>query len=244
MNILIINDEGPTATGLNLLRQLLKQKWKEAHTLSLTPGNPTPHSSMGASLQFWREVSLADIQKNGSDDYTIFGATPTDLVDLAHLRSELFLPKGTSWDLVAAGIAHGSILGMDALRAGCTGGAMWASAAYRTSALAFAQQLPGDADEHKPGDAPEAMFRTAANIIPDYLRTAPVGSGQCWLLNFPPEQPQGYRATQPAHYSPRRLPPPQIVPRARDEQSDVAELARGFVTVTQLDLRTAKPLRF
>jgi len=229
MNILIIGDR-PQDQGLHLLKGVVKDKWPNAKVVVLEPTTSQTRSSLSTSGRDLTAVLLTDLGKLDTNHYSL-DATPVDLVDLAHMRHDLFLPPGGSWNLVLTGVALGPATGIDVLKAGHTCAAMWASLAYKTTAIAFGQE----------GDS---FPNHTSSVLADFLREAPVETDSAWNMSIPKGQPLGYKSVSTAHYSPTRMPSTQVVPRAREEQSDVTLLAKGFVTLTLMELRTNKPLRF
>lgn len=231
MNILIIGDR-PQDEGLKLLRSVTKDRWTNARIVTLETAKDRSRSSLSKRTIDLSKVLLTDLGKIGSDHYS-FDGTPVDLVDLAHLRQDLFLPPNASWDFLLTGIATDTALGLDVLTAGHTCAAMWAATAYKLTAIAVAQEGPG-------------IPSHCAAVVNDFLRdtSSPLNTDLAWNLTIPQVSPLGYKSVNAAYYSPTRLPPTSVVPRAREEQSDVTLQKQGYVTLTQLDLRTNKPLRF
>lgn len=241
MNILLLNADGPDSFGLKVLRDAIKQHWKECTLYTLVPGEGGANASMGASRQFRRELSLEDFTKIESNYYLARQLTPVDVVDLAFLRQELFLHPKASWDLVVVGVAAGHVLGTDTYRSATTGAAMYAATAYRVAAHCFAQHLGESEDQPT---IPHAAYKVAQAILPDYFRSTIATPGECWSVNFPPHSPQGYATVPTAHYSARRMPPTSVIPRSRDEKTDVTQLEKGYITTALLNMRINQPLRY
>lgn len=240
MNILITNDDGPEAAGLGALRDAVKRAWKEARVILITP---RPHSS-GLSMSVNpkikpSEFSLDHMERVDKDHYVIDG-TPTDAVDLAVLRSDLFLPRGPNWTYVLSGVNAGDNVGVDILRSGTCGAAITASLTYGLASIAFSQMLKTEPSK----DTPRAEFKTADAVLGTLLQGALPNPGEAWNINFPASAPTGYVDVPIAHYSRWRPPPSNLVPRARGEKSDLTELMAGYVTKSTLDLRLSRPLRY
>ena len=102
--------------------------------------------------------------------------------------------------------------------------------------MAFSQDLPE-------GVKPDALvrerhfFRAADKIIPNFLRTHGPDAGACYNVNIPETADRGYKVANPAHYSYHRTPPTSIVPRAKNDGSDVDLLLKGYVTISSLEPR-------
>ena len=240
MNILIINSEGPDAVGLGVLREAAAQHWKEAKFTVLVPRESPKWGSMGTSHPDLMSIAREDLEEREPGFYIAEGCTASDVVDLAFLHQDWFTPSAKTWDLVLSGVVNGSVLGMDVFKNSDIGAAMYAAAAYHTCGFAFAQ----DMGEHDGKVLPKEFYRIAQVVLPDYLRTSETVAGECWVVNFPNSPPNGYNTVSTAHYSPRRLPPLDVVPRARDEKTDVTQLQAGYVTCSLLGLRASQQLKY
>ncbi|MBU0997322.1 MAG: 5'/3'-nucleotidase SurE [Firmicutes bacterium] len=121
MKILLTNDDGYSATGIQLLYRLLKPY---GEVLLVAPH----HHKSGASVSriFWDE---AIVHKHGDHQYSVEG-TPADAVAFA-LHGLEFTP-----DLVVSGINDGLNLGGDTVYSGTVGACMEALKAKK-KAIAF-----------------------------------------------------------------------------------------------------------
>ena len=241
MNILLINSEGPDAVGLKVLREAAQQHWDDDKITTIVPRGYNPWGSIGMKHGRLENVKKEDLEKVQPGFYVADGCSPSDVVDLAFLHQDWFTPTKKSWDVVCAGVINGSVLGMDVFRSANVGAAMYAAGAYNCCAFCFAQEM-GVQDGN--ANLPIEFYRVAQLVLPDYLRTSTTVSGECWVVNFPAGAPNGYNTVPTAHYSPRRLPPLDVVPRARDEKSDVTQLQAGFVTCSLLGLRASQSLKY
>jgi broad specificity polyphosphatase/5'/3'-nucleotidase SurE len=131
------------------------------------------------------------------------------------------------------------ILGWDVYSHSATAMAMTAANAYNVYAVAFNQDLGGL-------EPSRLAFVQSEKVVPDYLKVTPCERGRCWNVNIPMPKsvPKGYQETRTAHYSPSYLPSTDIVPRARNEASDVVAFSQGFVAITSLALRVNPALRY
>jgi len=241
MNILIINSEGPDAIGLKVIRDAAESYWKDAKITTLVPRDRDSWGSIGTRHSNLEEIKQEDLEKREPGFYIVDGCSPTDVVDLAFLHQDWFSPTKKSFDIILAGVCPGSVLGMDVFKSASVGACLYAAAAYNCSAFCFAQDM-GKHDGNP--DLTIEFYRIAQVVLPDYLRTSNNISGECWVINFPFGPPNGYNAVPTAHYSPRRMPPLDIVPRARDEKTDVTQLQAGFVTCALLGLRASQSLKY
>jgi len=241
MNILIINSEGPDAVGLKVMRYAAEQHWSDAKITTIVPRDCDTWGSLGVKHSSLETLTKEDLDRRKPGFFIADGCTAVDVVDLAFLRQDWFSPTKKSWDIVCAGVVPGSVLGMDVFKSASVGAAMYAAAAYNCSSFAFAQDL-GEHDGTP--DLPIEFYKIAQLVLPDYLRTSKHVSGECWVVNFPASPPNGYNAVPTAHYSPRRMPPLEIVPRARQEKTDVTQLKANFVTTALLGLRASQALKY
>ena len=202
MNILLLNSEGPDSLGLSILQDLAAIRWPKDAIISLTTASPMLYQS-GSMTKRVEAVSLKDLEEPRPFTYTLKGASPTDLVDLAFLKTELFLAPRKSWDLLVSGISPGEILGTDLLRASTSFAAMYAAASYQICSIALAQQLAPPIRSQSFGH-PIAR-RSDYSCVQTFFREAiddKVIPGDCWAFNFPIRKfAQGWRNTEPAHYS-------------------------------------------
>jgi len=241
MNILIINSEGPDAIGLKVLRDAIEHHWSDAKITTIVPREKESWGSIGVRHPNLDSIQKEDMDRQEPGFYIVDDCTATDIVDLAFLHQDWFSPTKKSFDIVVAGVCPGSILGMDVFKSSSVGACMYAAAAYNCSGYTFAQDM-GEHDGNP--NLPIEFYRIAQVVLPDYLRTSQTISGECWVVNFPVGPPNGYNAVPTAHYSPRRMPPLDIVPRARDERTDVSQLQAGFVTCALLGLRASQSLKY
>lgn len=110
MNILLTNDDGFTAKGINTLFQILS---KEHNVYMIAPDSN--RSAVSCHFSFFNDLTL---KKEGEKIYSYSGY-PTDCV-IAGLKSTLLPCK---IDLVISGINHGGNLGTDIIYSGTCAGA-------------------------------------------------------------------------------------------------------------------------
>jgi len=239
MNILIVNDDGPDAYGLGVLRRGARGAFKESKIVTLTSERALLGASMGISPT--RSPEEMDEEKLEKDFYK-YRAKPADLIYTAFLNSERYLPPGRTWDAVLSGVNHGHNVGLDLLHSGTVGAVLIASAAFGCSAHAFSQEMdtlsPGEENEDRP------KFKTAEALMHQYFQSTAFVPGECYNVNFPAGEPRGWKTVHHAHYSRWREIPTTIVPRAKGEISDITELGKGFVTITEVALRLNISMRY
>ncbi len=234
MRILLTNDDGIHAEGLEILEQVAASISKDVWVVA----PEIEQSGASHSLSLHAPVRVKDY---GSNRFSVTG-TPTDCVLLA---TQTLLPKGKRPALVLSGINRGSNVGDDITYSGTVAGAMEACL-LDIPAIALSQLFFDHADIH---------WETAATFAPKLVRKlakAQLPEGSFWNLNFPacaPAKvkgvrvaPQGKRFTQVAltrRMDPKHRPYFWIGgerENAAAEGTDVALLEQGYITVTPLKL--------
>ena len=141
MNILLTNDDGYSATGINTLKSLLLPYGR---VVVVAPKTVMSAKSVALNLKEPIEVIKE------SDDLYIVDSTPADCV--AYALSSL----GIKFDLVVSGINHGHNISYDTMYSGTIGACLQALT-YRIPAIAFSA-------EHN-FDLVEKHFKTVMNYI-------------------------------------------------------------------------------
>ncbi len=239
MRILISNDDGYRARGINALREALKGLG------DLTVVAPDRNRS-GASNSLTLDVPLR-VSKAEPDVYFVQG-TPTDCVHLAISGLFPFEP-----DMVVSGINNGSNLGDDVLYSGTVAAAMEGRFLGKP-AVAISLNTDG-----LRGDA-KRWFETGAHfarMIVERLQSTPLqmNLGRATLLNvnvpnIPVEQVKGIKVTRLGnrHRSeaviraedPRGRPVYWVGPAGAGQDAgpgtDFHAISEGFVSVTPLSV--------
>jgi len=114
MNILLSNDDGFIAPGINLLRDTLLQSKKVSNVITIAPDR----DRSGASNSLTLEAPLR-ITERGEQFYSVNG-TPTDCVHLALTG----LYDNDEPDMVISGINAGANMGDDVIYSGTVAAAM------------------------------------------------------------------------------------------------------------------------
>lgn len=231
MNILICNDDGPEALGLLLLREEVRRRYKEAKIVTMTTHKPMTGQGMAISTS--REAKDIKTEKLEKDFYQL-KARPVDIIYHA-FTSDKYLPESRTWDAVICGVNHGQNVGLDVYHSGTVGMAMVATRAFGCNATAFGQAM--EETEPKSHDEDRPYFLSTSKYLMNYFQNTALLPGECWNVNFPADPAQGMKSVPVAHYSRWRPLPTEIVPRARNESSDITELNRGFITISELELR-------
>lgn len=216
MHVLILNDSGPDLAPTRLIRDGLLAKGREHQVTTLVPARDLQDASVKCGPVPKRD----QVKSIGKDDFVV-DALPLDLVDFAMQNHELWAPRG--FDLVLIGVAKGHPLGTEVLRHTATLMAMHTALSYHQQVAVVTASDPSRLH-------PKSV--TALNqVIDQDLRDIMIG--EVLHLNFPPVDPIASARTTSAHYQPSRLPPVNLVPRARDEKSD-ATYGPTHITLTKL----------
>ncbi|OOH90776.1 5'/3'-nucleotidase SurE [Pasteurellaceae bacterium 15-036681] len=112
MNILVSNDDGFHASGIQFLANALRDA---GHNVTIV----APDRNRSAASSCLTLVDPLRVHKFENGDYTVIAGTPADCVHLA-LNGLL----DTSFDLVVSGINHGANLGDDVVYSGTVAAAL------------------------------------------------------------------------------------------------------------------------
>ncbi len=184
MRVLLTNDDGIEAAGLQALRRALMPLPEIELAVIAPDGN---RSAMARSITTRRPLWVQEVQfGDGTVGYATDG-TPVDCVRLAHLG----LIEGFEAELVVSGINHGSNLGDDITYSGTVAAAL----------EAIVLGLPGIAVSQQSG-ALELDFRSGAGFdfsvaasftarLVSELESVPLPAGTLLNINVPGGDPSG-----------------------------------------------------
>lgn len=219
MNILLTNDDGFDALGIQTLKKLLSGYGK---VVVVAPKTVMSAKSVALNLREPVEV----IKK--SDDLYVVDSTPADCV--AYALSSL----GIKFDLVVSGINHGHNISYDTMYSGTIGACLQALT-YRVPAIAFSC-------EHN-FDLVEKYFRE----VMEYIKEKSLLSTEYLLnVNFPlGEEVKGIKEThifyrkEVTYYEPREGNTYQALRKLKDEEcldesSDVYAVHHGYISISKL----------
>lgn len=184
MRVLLTNDDGIEAAGLQALRRALLEVPGIELAVIAPDGN---RSAMARSITtrrpLWvKEVGFAD----GTVGYATDG-TPVDCVRLAHLG----LVEAFEAELVVSGINHGSNLGDDITYSGTVAAALEAIV-LGLPGIAVSQQSNAMELDFRLGEGFD--FEVAASFtarLVEELETAPLPEGTLLNINVPGAHPDG-----------------------------------------------------
>lgn len=241
MNILVVNDDGPNAYGLRVLLAAVKKNWRHSKIVALVP--KTDQSGVGMGVKS-RPEKLKP-KKEGSGLFVVPSATPVDLVHLAFVRSENFIPAGQRFDLVLAGVNHGANVGMSVLTSGTVGAAMLAAMHYGSCGWAFSQAFgPSGVPGGKPKNDAETRraFVNAVRYVPHFFENQKPFPGECLNVNFPAQKvTKGWVQCLTAPYDP--FIGDSFTPlNAKQGQLDAVCLNEGYITRAPIVLSYNPPL--
>ena len=188
LNVLLTNDDGIEAEGLQALRSALLQLPNIRLEVIAPDGN---RSAMARSITTRRPLWVAEVPfPDGTVGYATDG-TPVDCVRLASLGAI----DGFRADLVVAGINHGSNLGDDITYSGTVAAAL-EGVVLGLPAIAVSQQSGAKAMDFRFDGG--FQFDVAASFVARLvagLHEIPLRSGTLLNVNVPAGEPVGVEVT-------------------------------------------------
>jgi 5'-nucleotidase len=188
LNVLLTNDDGIEAEGLQVMRAALAVLPDVRLAVCAPDGN---RSAMARSITTRRPLWVEEVPfEDGTVGYATDG-TPVDCVRLARLGAI----EGFQADLVVAGINHGANLGDDITYSGTVAAALEA-VVLGLPGIAVSQQSGARALDYrfKGGFQFEAAARFVARIV-ERLDDLPLPPGTLLNVNVPAGQPAGVEVT-------------------------------------------------
>ncbi|MEL7219073.1 MAG: 5'/3'-nucleotidase SurE [Pseudomonadota bacterium] len=234
MRILLTNDDGIHAPGLEVLEKIAAQFSDDIWVCAPSE----EQSGAGHSLTLNRPVRL---QKFAERRFAVTG-TPTDAVTMG-IRKVL----DSQPDLILSGVNRGANLGDDVTYSGTASAAMEGALAGIRS-IALSQVI---SPETRGTDAEFASALEWAPKVIKPLLDAPFGNRTFLNVNFPPKAPQGIRITRQGFHDysrgsvvegtdPRGLKyfwfGLHPIEHTLDHGTDLEAIDDGYVTVTPLQL--------
>lgn len=234
MHILLTNDDGIYAPGLEALRRELPRLGPVDVVAPVVEQSGVSHS-----ITYLDPLVVHDIHRDGALFGRAVGGSPADCVKLAVLE----LSRSNPFDLVVSGINAGANSGINVLYSGTVAGAI-EGAFFGITAIAVSLT-----ESETPDYARTA--RLAVDLIAELLDGG-VESGTLWNVNFPesrPGWPIGVKALPMGLERYGEAMERRIDPRGRayywmttdphaerriQPGSDVEGLAQGYVTLTPL----------
>lgn len=191
MRILLTNDDGIRAAGLETLRRALVALPDVELAVIAPDGN---RSAMARSITTRRPLWVEEVDfGDGTSGFATDG-TPVDCVRFAALGLIEFKP-----DLIVSGINHGANLGDDITYSGTVAAAL-EGVLLEIPAIAVSQQSPRGGLDFRAGDRwqPEHFEPAAALIarIVERLDDVPMPSGTLLNFNCPMGIPKGVQASK------------------------------------------------
>jgi 5'-nucleotidase len=184
MRVLLTNDDGIEAAGLQALRQALLELPGIELAVIAPDGN---RSAMARSITTRRPLWVQEVEfGDGTVGYATDG-TPVDCVRLAHLG----LIDGFEAELVVSGINHGSNLGDDITYSGTVAAALEAIV-LGLPGIAVSQQSSGLELDFRAGE--RFFFKAAAEFtarLVAELESVPLPQGTLLNINVPGGDPDG-----------------------------------------------------
>jgi 5'-nucleotidase len=188
MNVLLTNDDGIEADGLQALRRALVQLGDVRLAVIAPDGN---RSAMARSITTRRPLWVAEVPfADGTVGYATDG-TPVDCVRLASLG----LIEGFSADLVVAGINHGANLGDDITYSGTVAAAL-EGVVLGLPAIAVSQQSGARALDYRfDGGFDFEVAATFVARLVERIEQVPLPAKTLLNINVPACPPAGVEVT-------------------------------------------------
>jgi 5'-nucleotidase len=189
MKVLLTNDDGIAAAGLQALRRALLGVPGIELAVIAPDGN---RSASARSITTRRPLWVEEVDFNdGTVGYATDG-TPVDCVRFARLG----LVEGFEADVIVSGINHGANMGDDITYSGTVAAAL-EGIVLGLPAIAVSQQSRAREMDFRLGDQFdfEAGARFVARIVEE-LETVPLGTGTLLNVNVPAGEPQGVEITK------------------------------------------------
>ena len=184
MRVLLTNDDGIEAEGLQALRRALRRVPNVDLVVIAPDGN---RSAMARSITTRRPLWVREVDfEDGSIGYATDG-TPVDCVRLANLG----LVEGFAAELVVSGINHGSNLGDDITYSGTVAAALEAIV-LGLPGIAVSQQSASLELDFRAGSGYDFSVAAefTARLVSD-LESLPLPSGTLLNINVPGSHPAG-----------------------------------------------------
>jgi 5'-nucleotidase len=197
MRVLLTNDDGIEADGLQALRRALLEVDGVELAVIAPDGN---RSAMARSITTRRPLWVEEVDfGDGTVGYATDG-TPVDCVRLARLG----LIEGFEADVIVSGINHGANLGDDITYSGTVAAAL-EGVVLGLPAIAVSQQSAAREMDFRLGDrfefSPAASF--VARVVEELAGTAgeaggriPLPEGTLLNINVPAGEPEGVEVTK------------------------------------------------
>ena len=189
LRVLLTNDDGIGATGLQTLRRALLEL-DDIELVTIAPDSN--RSATARSITFNRPLWVTDVDfEDGTRGYACDG-TPVDCVRLAALG----LIEGFEPDLIVSGINHGSNLGDDITYSGTVAAAL-EGVVLGVPGIAVSQQSLAREMDFRLGNRFD--FTTAAGFVArmvEQLDDVPLPDGTLLNINLPAGEPDGVEVTR------------------------------------------------
>src|SRR6201987_828648 len=184
LNVLLTNDDGIEADGLQTMRQALVNLPGAGLAVIAPDGNP---SAVARSIPTRRPLWVSEVPFSDGTVGSATDGTPVDCVRLASLG----LVEGFRADLVVSGVNHGSNLGDDITYSGTVAAALEAIV-LGLPGIAVSQQSSARELDFRAGAGWEfdVAARFTARLVAE-LADVPLPSGTLLNINVPGADPNG-----------------------------------------------------
>lgn len=236
MNVLLISDDGVGSVGTQILQETALAVWPKAKVITMSPVEPQPNASFGISPGMdGSGVPYVASKEVSPNTYAVEG-TPIDCLYLGVLYPTYFL--GTdNFDVVVTGVRRGSSVGVDVFHSGVTAAASLAATLFGLASVAFSQEVDEDQEVDPGSRTPYAVAEVFARKV---LLSHAFTPGSCLNVNFPKENPKGFKKSQPAPFSSRM----EVRGGTSNPNYDVALLRQGFISVSDIELSVSPSMSY
>lgn len=236
MNVLLISDDGVGSVGTQILQETAAAVWPKAKVITMSPTKPMSNASFGVSPGMDGSGVPYVTSKEVSPGLHAVDGTPVDCLYLGVLYPTYFL--GTdNFDVVVTGIRRGSSVGVDVFHSGVSAVAALAATLFGLASIAFSQEVD-DVAEVDPGS--RAPFAVAEVFARKVLLSHAFTPGSCLNVNFPKENPKGFKKSQPAPFSSKM----EVRGGTTNPNYDVALLRQGFISVSDIELSVSPSMSY
>lgn len=243
MNILLTCDDGPASYGLALLRQKVKQRFKEAKVFTIISEGGEMARSMSLNHMSFPTIGEYPLEEVERNFFVLKDGSPLDCVLLAQGFPQRFLSAG-QFDTIISGVNMGANVGLDLFTSGTIAPVAFASMAFGWAGLALSQAYPNKEENTAivTEGGEKGYYKNADAALIEVLMSYSPDPGECINVNFPDNTHtlKGISTTPVANYS--RWFSTHDLPIGMD--CDVRRLSEGFITISEIELRCNPHMRF
>src|SRR5438132_13680133 len=118
MNVLVVTDDGPKAYGFTILKEIVRQYFKDASVTTMATAKPMSGQSLSVATTDFDQIPFKKV--NGTWEVQ---CKPADLIYLALTRPELFV-NNEEFSLMMSEVNHRPNVGVYVVHSGTGGTSM------------------------------------------------------------------------------------------------------------------------